>query len=185
MSLNLEIDEFDNLYFPTHGHIATATYRINQTGLGANQDYDQALLTAGIVRTRGKNTLQLGIDYRTTTSGVAPPERRFRAGGLFKLSGFEFNQLSGQHYGQVIGIYRRELRHSTLAGLSAGASLEYGNVWENRSDIDIGDGLLAGSLFLGADTAIGPVYLGYGLAEGGNSSFYLNVGSLRNDPALQ
>ena len=142
-------------------------------------------MTAGIARTRGRNTLQLAIDYRTTTSGVAPPERRFRAGGLFNLSGFEFNQLSGQHYGQVIGIYRRQFGHMAFADLSAGTSLEYGNVWENRGDIDIDDGLFAGSLFLGADTAIGPVYLGYGLAEGGNSSFYLYIGALRNDPALQ
>lgn len=184
-SLKLEVDEFDNLYFPNHGHVAAATYRTNRTGLGASRDYDQVLLTASIARTRGKNTLQLGIDYRTTTSGVAPPERRFRAGGLFKLSGFEFNQLSGQHYGQVIGTFRREFRHIGFADLFVGTSLEYGNVWENRSDIDIGDGLFAGSLFLGADTAVGPVYLGYGLAEGGNSSFYLYVGALRNDPVLQ
>ncbi len=185
LSLKLEVDELDNLYFPHHGHIAAATYRINRTGLGSSEDYDQALFNAGIARTRGKNTIQLGIDYRTTTSGVAPPERQFRAGGLFNVSGFEFNQLSGQHYGQVIGIYRRELSHIGFAHLSVGTSLEYGNVWENRSDIDFGDGLLAGSLFLGADTGIGPVYLGYGMAEGGNSSFYLYVGALRNDPVLQ
>ena len=85
----------------------------------------------------------------------------------------------------MIGIYRRELSDIGFAHLSVGTSLEYGNVWENRSDIDIGDGLFAGSLFLGADTAVGPVYLGYGLAEGGNSSFYLYVGALRNDPVLQ
>ncbi|MCZ6895683.1 MAG: patatin-like phospholipase family protein [Gammaproteobacteria bacterium] len=185
LSLKVEVDELDNLYFPNHGHIAAATYRISRTDLGSSQDYDQALLTAGIARTRGKNTLQLAIDYRTTTSGVAPPERRFRAGGLFNLSGFEFNQLSGQHYGRLIGMYRRQFGHMAFADLSAGTSLEYGNVWENRGDIDIDDGLFAGSLFLGADTAIGPVYLGYGLAEGGNSSFYLYIGALRNDPALQ
>jgi hypothetical protein len=59
------------------------------------------------------------------------------------------------------------------------------NVWEDKSDIDVSDALLAGSVFLGADTGIGPIFLGYGLAEGGTSSFYLYIGALRNDPSLR
>ena len=113
------------------------------------------------------------------------PGKRFRVGGPFNLSGFEFNQLSGQHYGRLIGQVRREFWDTGFADVSIGTSLEYGNVWEKRSDIDFGDGLFAGSLFLGANTGIGPVFLGYGHAEGGTGSFYLYVGALRNDPALR
>jgi len=158
---------------------------INRTGLGASQDYDQALFAALIARSRGKNTFSFGADYRTTVSGEAPPESRFRMGGLFNLSGFKFNQLSGQHYGRLIGQVRREIWDAGFAEVSIGTSLEYGNVWENRSDVDFGDALFAGSLYLGANTGIGPVYLGYGYAEGGTSSFYLYVGALRNDTRLR
>jgi NTE family protein len=185
LSLVLEADRLDDLYFPTHGHFASATYRINRTGLGASQNYDQALFAARIARSRGKNTFSFGADYRTTISGEAPPERRFRIGGLFNLSGFEFNQLSGQHYGRVIGQVRRIFWDAGFAEVSIGTSVEYGNVWENRSEIDLGDGLFAGSLYLGANTGIGPVHLGYGHAEGGTGSFYLYVGALRNDPTLR
>jgi hypothetical protein len=55
------------------------------------------------------------------------------------------------------------------ASISVGTSLEYGNVRENRSNIDFGDGLFAGSLYLGANTGIGPVCPGYGYTEGGVS----------------
>jgi len=185
MSVVLEADRLDDLYFPTHGHFASAIYRINRTGLGASQDYDQTLFAALIARSRGKNTFSFGADYRTTNSGEAPPESRFRVGGLFNLSGFEFNQLSGQHYGRLIGQVRRKFWDTGFADVYIGTSLEYGNVWENRSDIDFGDGLFAGSLYLGANTGIGPVFLGYGYAEGGTSSFYLYVGALRNDPTLR
>jgi NTE family protein len=185
LSVVLEADRLDDLYFPTHGHFASAIYRINRTGLGASQDYDQALFAALIARSRGKNTFSFGADYRTTVSGEAPPESRFRVGGLFNLSGYEFNQLSGQHYGRLIGQVRREFWDAGFAQVSIGTSLEYGNVWENQSDVDFGDALFAGSLYLGANTGIGPVFLGYGYAEGGTSSFYLYVGALRGDTRLR
>ena len=185
LSFALEVDELDDLYFPSHGHIARALYRTSQTSLGADRDYDQVVFRAGIARSRGKNTFEGGVDYRTTVSGDAPPERRFRGGGLFNFSGFEFNQLSGQHYGRLIGTYRRELLHIGLGEVWAGTSVEYGNVWENRDDIDIGDGFFAGSLFLGAQTVLGPLFFGYGYAEGGASSLYIYLGPVRDGPALQ
>jgi NTE family protein len=72
-----------------------------------------------------------------------------------------------------------------LASIYLGTSLEYGNAWETRSEVDIDNGIFAGSVFLGANTGIGPLYLGYGLAEGGTDSFYLYVGALRNSPPFR
>ena len=185
LSAVLEVDRLDDLYLPSKGHLLSATYRVNRTELGASRDYDQALMAAIIAATRGKYTFTFAADYRTTTRGQAPAERRFRAGGLFNLSGFKFNQLSGQHYGRLVGQARRKLWDVGVAEVFIGTSLEYGNVWESRNDIDFGDGLFAGSLYLGANTFVGPVFLGYGRAEGGTDSFYLYVGALNNKPAMQ
>ena len=185
LSFGLEADELDDLYFPTRGYIARAVFKTNQKNLGSDLDYDQALLRAAITRSLGKNTFEGGIDYRTTVSGDAPPESLFRGGGLFNFSGYEFNQLSGQHYGRLIGTYRRELFQVGLGDIWAGTSVEYGNIWENRDDIDLGDGLLAGSLFLAAKTVLGPFYFGYGYAEGGANTFYIYLGPVRDGPALQ
>ena len=57
-----------------------------------------------------------------------------------------------------------------------GGSLEFGNVFERRGDIGLGTGLWAASLFIGIDTPLGPIYIGYGAAEGGNNSAYLFLG---------
>ena len=43
----------------------------------------------------------------------------------------------------------------------------------NPARIFMGD---SGSLFIGADTPIGPAYLGYGRAADGNQSFYFFLG---------
>ena len=185
VSMELQADRLDDLYYPSNGHFLSARYRVNRTGLGSSQDYEQALFEARLAKSIGKNTFLFRVDYRTTTNGVAPPERLFRAGGLFNLSGFEINQFSGQHFGLLSTQYRRKFFSSTIADVSLGASLELGNVWDDTSDIDFDSALVAGSLFLGADTGIGPMFLGYGFAEGGTGTFYLYVGALRNDPTLR
>ena len=48
---------------------------------------------------------------------------------------------------------------------------------EDRSDIGR-DLLGAGSVFVGIDTFLGPVFLGYGYAQNGHNAAYLTFGSL-------
>ena len=51
-----------------------------------------------------------------------------------------------------------------------------GGAWKDWDDLD-GDSLVfAGSAFLGSETPLGPIYLAYGYAEGGNHSAYLFIG---------
>jgi NTE family protein len=57
-----------------------------------------------------------------------------------------------------------------------GASFEAGNVWSERSDASFGGALKNGSLFLGLDTLLGPVYLAGGYDSGGETAFYLFLG---------
>jgi len=185
LSFVLEADRLDNLYFPKTGHAASALYRYSDTSLGATDDFEQFLLSGSIVRSWRDNALIFLGDYRSTISGIAPPERVFRVGGLFNLSGFEFNQLSGQNFAQVAAIYRRDFVDTGLIDLSVGVSVEYGNVWQQRSDMSFDDGLLGGSVFLGADTPFGPFYIAWGRAETTDGTFYVSLGAVRNDPVLQ
>jgi NTE family protein len=55
-------------------------------------------------------------------------------------------------------------------------SLEAGDVWQIRSDISASDVLVNTSLFAGVDTFFGPLFIGAGLSEGGDSNFYLLLG---------
>ncbi len=57
-----------------------------------------------------------------------------------------------------------------------GGPREGGNVWQDDDDVGFDDLRLAGSVFVGLDSPIGPVYLAYGHAEGGNDSVYLFLG---------
>jgi NTE family protein len=59
-----------------------------------------------------------------------------------------------------------------------GGSIEAGGVWFSSDEISTDSLQLAGSVFAGIDSPIGPIYFAYGHAEGGVNSIYLNVGSL-------
>jgi hypothetical protein len=61
----------------------------------------------------------------------------------------------------------------------AGASIEAGNAWTNRADVSLGDMRKAGSIFVGLDTMIGPLYAGWGHTFGGQSAFYLFLAARR------
>ena len=61
--------------------------------------------------------------------------------------------------------------------LYLGASIEAGNVWQQRDDMSFDSALINSSLFLGTDTFIGAIYLAAGFAEDGDSNFYLFIGS--------
>ncbi|MDH3932811.1 MAG: hypothetical protein OET16_11365, partial [Chromatiales bacterium] len=124
-------------------------------------------------------SIRIVADYMSTPSGKAPPQNLFRAGGLFRLSGYELNELSGQHYAQLALIPSYKIADFRLLPVYVGASLEIGNVWQNEDDIGFSDTLTAGSLWIGADTPLGPAHIAFGVAEGGRESFYLFLGPVR------
>jgi NTE family protein len=102
-------------------------------------------------------------------------------GGFLNLSGYAERSLHGDQ--AVLGravVYRRTGQMDALFStpIYIGASLEAGNAWQSRSQVDLGSLIYAGSLFLGVQTPLGPLFLGYGYAQGGHNSVYLTFGSL-------
>ena len=82
-----------------------------------------------------------------------------------------------EHHGEFYDFDRLE---STPAPghvpVYVGASVEQGNVWNTRHDISFGSARTNGSVFLGLDTVLGPVYFATGFDEGGGSGYYLFLG---------
>ena len=175
------IDTLDNAQFPRSGIRADFRWEESLPGLGADDSF--STIEAGIASTwsRGKNSLQLGLGYATTIDSNNSIQNFFPLGGFLRLSGLERGELSGPHAALAKLVYYRHVGES--AGnlldvpLYLGASVEAGNVWQSRSDMSFGTMRFNGSLFAGLDTYIGPIYLAAGLAEGGETNFYLFVGA--------
>ncbi|MGO4999550.1 patatin-like phospholipase family protein [Oceanisphaera sp. W20_SRM_FM3] len=172
---SLFFDRLDNFDFPSDGWLSRLEYSTAREDLGNDTSFDQFTVGGNQFFTiADEHIFGLGGFVNTTVSGTAEIQDRYRLGGFLNLSGFADNSLSGQQAAVVSALYYRRFQPSRLLNWYLGGSLEYGGVWEDKEDIGT-DGIAAGSVFLGADTPIGPVYLGVGHAEGGNNAifFYL------------
>ncbi len=174
-------DSLDNVYYPQRGLTASVGWIGLRDSMGATTDLDVVEGSFGRPMSWGANTLVASLKIQTQLKEVTGVENLLSTGGLFNLSGFRRDELSGRHTAVGRLIYYRRIRSNPIRGLLdaslyVGGSVELGNAWQNSSEVKLSNSLFAGSLFLGADTFIGPIYLAGGLAEGGHSAMYLFVG---------
>ena len=178
-SASATIDKLDSLSFPRSGTFVSLGGRSVSRNFGSDVSYDRATISTCTAVSRGDHALVAVVRGGTSLGSAPPIYEQFELGGLLSLSGYERGQFLGPYYafGELIYHYRfLRLPRPLGTGLYAGASLEAGNVWEDAGDVGV-DGLLyAGSVFIGADTLVGPLYLGLGLTEHGDSSGYISLG---------
>ena len=172
----LAVDTLDSVYFPGSGRKGGVSLIASQEALGADEDFNQVLLSYTEAFSSGRHHLIGSFRFDTTPDDDAPVESLFRAGGFLHLSGYRPNQLSGQQVGVASLVYYRRVLDARILPGYVGASVEFGNAWQNSSDVSFSSGLFNGSVFFGADTPIGPLYLGVGFAEGGTGTAFLHLG---------
>jgi len=182
--VNFLYDTLDDRNFPTRGAYANIGWKDSIESLGGDGDFSQVQGNVLAAHSWGKNTLLASFEYAETVHGTAPLQNRYQIGGFVNLSGFTTNELSGQQIAVARSVYYREIGALNLMPklltTYAGVTLEYGNAYESRGDIsfDPSDAYLAGSIFIGIDNVIAPLYIAYGHAEQGNDSVYLYLGRL-------
>jgi predicted acylesterase/phospholipase RssA len=128
----------------------------------------------------GKNVLQLLATGGSPVKTDLPYYDGFKLGGFRRLSGYTLDELYGPYMAFGSVTYLREINRfktSIIGGAYyLGATLEAGNAWRGGSDVSLSDLRYAGSVFMGIDSPLGPVYLAYGLAEGGRRVLSFQVG---------
>jgi len=179
-SIRWAADTLDNLNFPTSGYYANLVFYDSLTALGASNNFSTLSLAAAKPYTWDKQTLIPRVILSGRLSGELGVQDLFLLGGFLNLSGYQAGQVSGQYagLGQLIYMYRLDNASAAFTiPLYAGGSLEIGGAWNAIDEITLDSLIPAGSLFLGADTPLGPLYLGGGLAKG-DASLYLMLGRL-------
>jgi NTE family protein len=170
-------DRLDDLYLPTRGARFRLSYIRSDKRLGADEEFEQVLLSYFGSKTFGRHNLLGFTNLFTTVSGDAPVYALFTGGGFLNNSGFEPNELVGPHYGVVGAGYRYQVVQSGFLPGYVGGTLEYGNAAAEREDV-FGEGILNGSLYFGYDTPIGPLYVGYGWNEDRRGLLFLRLGGV-------
>jgi NTE family protein len=171
-----QLETLDSSSFPRRGFLARAEFIGSQPELGASASFEQLRLRMTVAGSRGAHTLIGQIFADSTLSGLAPIESQFATGGLFSLPGYPADALVGQHAGGAGLTYLYRLASGGLFPLYVGASIHAANAWREYAGVSL-DGILRGeSLLLGAETPLGPLYLGLGHASSGRNAIYFALG---------
>lgn len=172
----LSVDRLNDLNFPTSGWLSSVEYAKADPLWGSDSSFDQLTANASMFTTiYGGHVFGLSGLAMATIDGTAPIQDLYRFGGFLNLSGYTENSLSGQQAGVISGIYYHRFKIIPLLSWYLGTSVEYGGVWDDKNDFG-SNPELAGSMFLGASTPLGPVYLGYGYGESDNKTIFFYLG---------
>jgi len=165
--------------FPLSGSYLKLDSFFARGAMGSDVNYDKAELTGAQVIGNNSHRLILTADVGSSLRTNIPFYDEFTLGGFLSLSGLRQQQLRGQQVFAAHFIYLERIGNLPSVfgnGLYIGASLEGGNVWGNTQHISLRGLQYGSSLFIGADTVLGPLYFGTGFSQSGNQSFYLYIG---------
>lgn len=171
----LVFDKVDNAKFPNNGVFGTLNGYWARSNLGADAVYRKYSADwLGAYNVRGN---VLSIAARAGGGRNLPYYEYYRLGGLFNLSGYHKDELAGDSYVYGRIGYARRWSAPYTNGLYGGLMAEAGNAWLPGEPHRNNSIRASATLYLGADTGIGPVYFGYGRGEAGRNALYLLIGS--------
>jgi NTE family protein len=179
---SITFDQIDSPGFAREGVLARLTTFGTLEEMGSDSEYNRTELLLLGAKTWGKHSLQLAVYGGANLYGRTPAYDPFLLGGFLRGSGYRMDELLGEEValGRAVYTYQIGALPPPLGrGVFLGGSLEATRATLGV-DVD-GNAELrpSASLFVGADTFLGPVYLGWGRAFGaqGGNQIYLLLGS--------
>jgi NTE family protein len=176
----LAVDQLDHPWFPRSGYRVVASAFAARESLGSDRNYERVQGHAEAATSWGAHTFNFALSGGTDLHSDAPAYEFFTLGGPLHLSGYRIDEFAGARMGLGrLMYYNRALKLPALLvpGAYAGASIEAGQMHARLDGSPDGGTIWSGSIFLGADTFVGPAYFGFGVGEGGRFSLYLLIGA--------
>jgi NTE family protein len=172
-------DTEDSVMFPQSGNKITAHYQNSVESMGSDVAFERFFLTARQAWTVSGFTFHPYIEYGDNLGDTEDLYDLYSLGGLGRLSGLGTRELVGEKLAFARLTMRHRLFQKDIAGIRlrfyAGLALEAGNVYAHDDSVSFNSMNSGYSLFVGADTPIGPLFLGYGNTEG-SDRVYIAIG---------
>ncbi|MHA3771190.1 patatin-like phospholipase family protein [Verrucomicrobiota bacterium sgz303538] len=177
---DLTLDTLDAPSFATRGYYGRLSLVASREELGADDNYTRLEGQFYKPLTFGRNTFvpRVAASLKLGASDI-PLYDQSALGGFLNMSGLSRGSLFDQSTALAELVYYRklaELAPATGRAIYGGFSIEAGEAWGNEHGFSLGNVIYAGSLFLGIDSVLGPLHLGIGVAEGGDTAVYLQLG---------
>ena len=172
------LDQLDYVNFPTSGYRLEGESVVGTRRLQRSEHMARGSVEGTVVDTFGRSTFELHGAVKMSDENAQLAVDQYTLGGFQQLSGYRPDQLSGNAvlFGRLNWYMRLSQTPVFARGFFVGASLEAGNAWDDRSEMSLARLRGGGSLYLGADTGIGPMYLGLTYAPRGELGVALFIG---------
>ncbi|MGZ5182356.1 MAG: patatin-like phospholipase family protein [Ramlibacter sp.] len=169
-----DLDQTDRVYYPTTGWRASLAY-FKEPEL----DYSWASADLRAIRSWDPYIINARMRYYKTVQGKLPLADAGGLGGFLELSGYARNQILAGDI-RFFSVRGEKILGKMPLGLSgdvrAGISLEFGRARQRFTETHLDGWQQAFSIYLGGETPLGPLFLGYGYGKGGHQSAYLFIG---------
>jgi len=180
----LDIDKLDNYTFPSEGQRGRTDLFASRESLGADLTYNRVQADWTGAATWRNNTFTANAFLgRSLGNAELPFFDSFTLGGFQQLSGYDRGRFRALDAAFGSLGYRRVIRPpfglelgGILDRMYAGGSLEAGRIRQSVDPLTPDGTYYSGSLYVGADTLIGPMFLGFGQGEGNNRAIWLAIG---------
>jgi NTE family protein len=178
--VSLAADQLDATDFPREGYLFGITARSEEVSPDDGPSYSSHSwqLSGKQVASWGRHTIAGAIRVGEA-SRQAALNQLFSLGGFMNLSGLQVNQVLGTSLRYASLNYQNQLMtlpNPLGRGLYGGIAIEGAEMQGSVIGLRNEGWLNSVTGYLGAHTAIGPVYFGYGVAGNGNRLVYLFLG---------
>ena len=171
----VDFDQFNRLYFPSEGWASRLRFfSSNEAGFSRLDARAEGAVPLG------RYVLSGALSYTGSPSGELPFFDASVLGGFLDMTAFAKGQLIGDdvYYARlkaerILGVLPIGLRGDIRAGLALEAARRGVAYTETR----LGSWLNSATIYLGGETPLGPVYLGYGYSTSGTWNVYFFLGT--------
>jgi NTE family protein len=175
----LFIDQVDHAFFPTRGFAASGSAYAALESFGSADSYQRIEGSVRAAKSWGSHTFNAFAAGGSDLDSDMPAYESFTLGGPLHLSGYRINQFAGRQFafGRLMYYHRMLPLPDILgSGIYLGGSAEVGRITDRFDGLPSPGTLWSASVFLGADTFLGPVFFGLGSGGSSNWSLYLLLG---------
>jgi NTE family protein len=175
-------DQIDNPRFARDGILVVLDSFGTVSGWGSDDEYNKTSLLMKGAKSFGRHAIEFAGWYGLGIKGDLPAYDPFLLGGFLQGSGYRMDELVGDEVALIRGVYTYELAALPAPigrGVYFGASLE-----ATRATLGVDTGgpkkfRPSASLFLAADTFLGPAFLAWGRSfdDDGDGALYFMLGT--------
>ncbi|SFV69995.1 putative patatin-like phospholipase [hydrothermal vent metagenome] len=181
--VRINIDNLDNVNFPKVGVKTTLKWTKEMKEWGSDYSYEQIYFDIEKPFRFHANNITFYGKYGTTykPDNVTRLAGTYNLGGLFNLSGYAPYSFVGNNVALAVLRYTYEIKDGGFFGtlnapLYAGFSTEIGNTWNAGDEVNYKMMKKSATIYVAADTLLGPLYLALGSSLSGEISAYLYLG---------